>query len=133
MRRWTTDRRPGEWIVNESHPAATATRSQADRLPHDPDAYDAFWHDPQRLRAFVDGWAPSAPELFPVGFERGYRLHGFGRESRKLPGLKLRKIVTHDGPSYWLRPSFVAGYMTGTVDELDYPLLLAALGFPRGC
>ena len=92
--------------------------------------YDATWHDPRRTRAFVDGCARSAPELFPAGFDRGYRLHGFGRESRKLPGLKLRKIVTADGSSYWLRPGFIAGYMAGTVDELAYPLLLAAHGAP---
>jgi len=92
--------------------------------------YDGIWHDPQRIRASVDEWARSAPELFPKGFDQGYRLHGFGRPSRKLPGLKLRKLVTDDGSSYWLRPSFMAGYMTGTVDELAYPLLLAAHGVP---
>ena len=92
--------------------------------------YDEIWNDPQRVRASLDGWVRSAPELFPAGFDTGYRLHGFGRRSRKLPGLKLRKIVTADGVSYWLRPGFVAGYMTGTVDELTYPLLLAAHGVP---
>ena len=92
--------------------------------------YDEIWHDPRRVRAFIDGWVRSAPELFPAGFDRGYRLHSFGRRSRKLPGLKLRKIVTADGVSYWLRPSFVAGYMVGAVDELAYPLLLAAHGVP---
>src|SRR5436305_4452385 len=92
--------------------------------------YDESWHDSERIRAAVDAWARSAPELFPAGFDRGYRLHGFGRESRKLPGLKLRKIVLADGTPYWLRPSFVAGYMTGTVDDLAYPLLLAAHGLP---
>jgi hypothetical protein len=92
--------------------------------------YDEIWHDPERIRAFVAGWVGSAPELFPAGFDRGYRLHGFGRASRKLPGLKLRKVVTDDGSSYWLRPSFLTGYMTGTVDELAYPLLLAAHGVP---
>jgi hypothetical protein len=92
--------------------------------------YDEIWRDPGRLRAFVEGWARSAPELFPAGFGRGYRLHGFGRESRKLPGLKLRKVVTDDGSSYWFRPSFMTSYMTGTVDELAYPLLLAAHGVP---
>ena len=87
--------------------------------------YDEIWLDPRRVRAFVDRWVGSAPELFPAGFGRGYRLHGFGRRSRKLHGLKLRKVVTDDG-SYWLRPSFIAGYMAGTIDELAYPLLLAA-------
>jgi hypothetical protein len=66
--------------------------------------------------------------LFPAGFDQGYRLHGFGRPSRKLPGLKLRKIVLADGTSHWLRPSFVTGSMTGTVEELAYPLLLASHG-----
>jgi hypothetical protein len=92
--------------------------------------YDEIWHDPGRIRAFVDQWVRSAPELFPAGFDRGSRLHGFGRQSRKLPGLKLRKVVTDDDSSYWLRPSFMSGYMTGTVDELAYPLLLAAHGVP---
>jgi len=92
--------------------------------------YDEIWHDPQHVRDFVDGWLRSDPELFPAGFEPAYRLHGFGRPSRKLTGLKLRKIVTADGVSYWLRPSFIAGYMAGTVDELAYPLLLAEHGVP---
>ena len=99
-------------------------------IPMTRQQYDETWHDTERIRAFVAGCAGSAPELFPSGFDRGYRLHGFGRESRKLPGLKLRKIVLTDGASYWLRPSFVAGYMTGTVDELAYPLLLATHGVP---
>ena len=44
--------------------------------------------------------------------------------------MKLRKIVLADGTSYWLRPSFVTSYMTGTVEELAYPLLLAEHGVP---
>src|SRR3954463_9300257 len=92
--------------------------------------YDDLWHQTGRLRAFLAEWAEAAPELFPAGFHQGYRLHGLGRESRKLPGVRLRKIVLDDGTSYWLRPSFLTGYMTGTVDELAYPLLLAAHGVP---
>ena len=92
--------------------------------------YDGIWQDAERLRAFVDEWAQLAPELFPEDFDQGYCLHGFGRESRKLPGLKLRKIVLANGASYWLRPSFIFSYMTGTVDQLAYPLLLAAHGVP---
>src|SRR5512135_2586625 len=86
--------------------------------------YDDLWDDAERVRALLAQWARSAPELFPADFDQGYCLHGFGRESRKLPGLKLRKIVLTDGTSYWLRPSFVTIYMTGTVEELAYPLLL---------
>ncbi|WP_406699478.1 hypothetical protein V5E97_11485 [Singulisphaera sp. Ch08] len=114
---------------NPQSPQATRGAKQI-VIPMSRRLYDEIWHDPARLRAAVDGWAHSAPELFPPGFDRGYRLHGFGRESRKLPGLKLRKIVTDDGSSYWLRPGFIVGYMAGTVDELAYPLLLAAHGVP---
>ncbi len=92
--------------------------------------YDEIWQQADRVRAFLAAWAEAAPELFPVGFGQGYSLHGFGRQSRKLPGVRLRKIVLADGTSYWLRPSFVTSYMTGTVDELAYPLLLAAHGVP---
>ena len=99
-------------------------------IPMTRQQYDAIWHDADGTRAAVADWVQAAPELFPPGFDRGYRLHGFGRPSRKLPGIRLRKVVTSEGASYWLRPSFVASYMTGTVDELAYPLLLAAHGVP---
>ncbi len=92
--------------------------------------YDDLWHDAERLRAYLAEWAEAAPELFPAGFDRGYSLHGMGRESCKLPGVRLRKIVMADGTAYWLRPSFVTSYLTGTVEELAYPLLLAAHGVP---
>lgn len=102
-------------------------------LPMTRQQYDEIWQDSTRIRAFIDEWAEQAPELFPADLAQGYLLHGFGRESHKLPGVKLRKIVLADGISYWLRPSFVppaADYMSGTVDELAYPLLLAAHGVP---
>ena len=92
--------------------------------------YDGIWQDAECMRAFVDEWAQLAPELFPEDFDQGSCLHGFGRESRELAGLKLRKIVWADGTPYWLRPSFVTSSMTGTVDPLAYPLRLAAHGVP---
>lgn len=127
------DARPNTRQVNRERNRPTPQSPRGAKqivLPMTRSQYDEFWHDPERSRAFVDGSVRSAPELFPAGFDRGYRLHGFGRESRKLPGLKLRKVVTDDGSSYWLRPSFIAGYMTGTVDDLAYPLLLAVHGVP---
>ena len=92
--------------------------------------HDEIWHDSRRVREFIDGWFHDAPELFPAGFDAGYRLHGFGRPSRKLAGLKLRKIVASDGRVYRIRPGFIAGYMVGTAEELAFPLLLAAHGVP---
>ena len=99
-------------------------------IPMTQQQYDDIWDDADRVRSFIEQCARSAPELFPAGFDQGYCLHGFGRESLKLSGLKLRKIVLANGASYSLRPSFIFSYMTGTVDELAYPLLLAERVFP---
>ena len=99
-------------------------------IPMTREQYDELWPQPEQLRAFLDKRVQDAPELFPAGFHQGYRFQGFGRSSRKLPGIKLRKLRLADGSFYWLRPSFVTGYMTGTVEELAYPLLLTAHGVP---
>ena len=99
-------------------------------IPMTQQQYDNIWHDADRVRSFIEQCARSAPQLFPAGFDQSYCLHGFGRESLKLSGLKLRKIVLANGASYWLRPSFIFSSMTGTVDQLAYPLLLAAHGVP---
>ncbi len=88
--------------------------------------YDGIWQDAERLRAFVDEWAQLAPELFPEDFDQGYCLHGFGRESRKLPGLKLRKIVLADGTPYWLRPSFVTSYRGKSGVEIRCQFIILA-------
>src|SRR4051794_8111728 len=104
------DARPNTRRVNRER---KPTPSQPPRgakqivLPMTRTQYDEIWHGPVRIRALIDGSASSAPELFPAGFNQGYQLHGFGRESRKLPGVRLRKVVLADGTSYWLRPSFV--------------------------
>jgi hypothetical protein len=127
------DARPNTRRVDrerKSPPSQPPRGSKQIVIPMTRQRYDEVWHEPTLIRASITEWVRSAPGLFPAGFDRGYRLHGFGRPSRKLPGLKLRKVVLTDGTSYWLRPSFLAGYMTGTVDELAYPLLLAAHGVP---
>ena len=131
MREWTLDRRPGKWIVNEKLPPRKLPRGAKQIvIPMTQQQYDDIWQDADRVRSFIEQCTRSAPELFPAGFDQGYCLHGFGRESLKLSGLKLRKIVLANGASYWLRPSFIFSYMTGTVDQLAYPLLLAAHGVP---
>ncbi len=93
------DARPKTRRVNRERksPASQSPRGAKQIVIPMPRArYDEIWEDARRTRLAVAECARSAPELFPAGFDRGYRLHGFGRESRKLPGLKLRKIVTAD-------------------------------------
>jgi hypothetical protein len=99
-------------------------------IPMTRQQYDDLWHDADRVRSLIEPWAGSAPEWFPAGFDQGSCLHGFGRASLKLCGLKLRKIVLANGISSWLRPSFIFSSRTGTVDQLAYPLLWATHGVP---
>src|SRR5208337_1902623 len=116
--------------VRNPRPRTLKRKNQQIVIPMTQQQYDDIWQDADRVRSLIEQCARSAPELFPAGFDQGYFLHGFGRESLKLSGLKLRKIVLANGASYWLRPSFIFSYMTGTADELAYPLLLAAHGVP---
>lgn len=99
-------------------------------IPLSREQYREIWSSPEQLRRYLDEWIQVAPELFPAGFEKGYALHGMGRESCKMPGIRLRKIVLADKSQFWLRPSFVMSYMMGDVEDLSYPLLLAAHGVP---
>lgn len=122
--------------TRQVHRERNTPRSQSPRgsqqivLPMTREQYDQIWRDATAVRNFLEEWSRTAPELFPANFALGFRLHGFGRESRKLPGVKLRKLVLADGTAYWLRPSFALSYMTATVDELAFPLLLASHGVP---
>jgi hypothetical protein len=94
--------------------------------------YDDAWRNPRSTRALVDRALADHPELFPAALRTGYALHGFARTSRKLAGVRLRKIrPAGGGPAYHLRPSFVLSFMTGTTDALAYPLLLASFGVPN--
>ena len=54
-------------------------------IPMTRQQYDEIWHDAEGTRAFLAGWVRSAPELFPPGFDRGYRLHGFGASRASSP------------------------------------------------
>ena len=74
-------------------------------IPMTQQQYDDIWQDADRVRSFIEQCARSAPELFPAGFDQGYCLHGFGRESLKLSGLKLRKIVLANGASTGSAPA----------------------------
>ena len=98
-------------------------------LPMTRDLYDAIWDDSGKVRSFLDSLIEQSPELFPEAITGGYQLAGRLPESAKMPGIRLRQLRLGD-QAYTLRPSFVFAYMTGTVDELEHPLLLLALGVP---
>ena len=96
------------------------------------DDYDRIWKDPRAVRQFLETQLQQFPELFPAQMQQGYQLCGMLPESVKLPGVRLRQIKLKSDPQvkYTLRPSFVAPYLIGTVDELAYPLRLRRYGVP---
>jgi len=99
-------------------------------LPMDRETYDRLWNDAAATREYLDAWLKSCPELFPAGMEHGFQLTGHLPESKKLPGIRLRQLRLTQGGVFTLRPSFVLSYMTGTVEEVEYPLLLLSFGVP---
>jgi hypothetical protein len=94
------------------------------------DLYDDIWDDAGKVREFLQPLVQTSPELFPEGFQEGFQLWGHLPESRKLPGVRLRQLRLRDGRVFTLRPSFATSYMTGTVDDLEHPLLLLSFGIP---
>jgi hypothetical protein len=98
-------------------------------LPMTREDYDAMWDDARKVRSFLDRLIGQSPELFPEAITDGYQLAGRLPASAKMPGIRLRQLRI-GAQAYTLRPSFVFAYMTGTVAELEHPLLLLALGVP---
>jgi hypothetical protein len=97
-------------------------------LPIGEDEYDAIVESPKEFRRWLDRCFAEMPELFPVGFSRGYAMKD-GRTSVKQ-GESLRRIVLRDGRSYSIRPSFLMPYMTARTEEVEAPLFLRKFGVP---
>jgi hypothetical protein len=97
-------------------------------LPMDRQTYERLWPDAAAMRQYLDELLKSCPERFPTGMEHGFQLTGRLPESKKLPGIRLRQLRLTRGGVFTLRPSFVLTYMAGTVEDVEYPLLLLSLG-----
>jgi hypothetical protein len=78
------------------------------------------------------------PELFPKAMTQGFTLCGMLPPSRKLAGVRLRRLrvteadenghaTTRDS---FLRPSFVLPYRCGTVDDVEKGMLLLSYDVP---
>ena len=99
-------------------------------IPMTSDIYHRIWDDAGEVRRLLEPLIQTSPELFPQGMQEGFQLTGRLPESEKMPGVRLRQVRLADGGVFTLRPSFVMSYMTGTVEELEHPLLLLSLGVP---
>ena len=114
-------------------PTGTATSpSPKDKhtiiLPTSQDQYDKIVPSPNEMRGWIDEMYHQHPEIFPLGFEQGYRFHDH-RTSEKL-GIPLRRITLRDGTNWTIQPSFVMPYMTALTEEVENALLLRKWGVP---
>ena len=115
--------------VDESVQSKSAYGSRQICIDLDQRTYDDIWSDPAKVRSHIENMMAQHPELFPAEIQDGFVLSGMLRESRKLPGIRLRQIRIQ-GVAYSLRPSFVMPYFAGTTEEVEKPLLLMAHGVP---
>jgi hypothetical protein len=99
-------------------------------IPMTRETYDRIWNDAGEVRRFLQSLIENSPELFPGGIGDGFQLTGRLPESGKMPGIRLRQLRLRDGTTFTLRPSFVMSYMSGTVEDLEHPLLLLSFGVP---
>lgn len=97
-------------------------------IPIDQAEYDRILAEPVAFRAYLDAQVAAHPELFPAAIQHGYHLHDILPPSRKLPGLRLRRIkLTASeaaGTVYSVAPSFVMPYLTGYTDEVEHAVFL---------
>ena len=98
-------------------------------IPMTSELYHRIWNDAAKVRCYLEPLLQNMPELFPDGMQDGYQLSGHLPESAKMPGIRLRQLRVGQ-QAYTLRPSFVMSYMTGTVEELEHPLLIMSFGVP---
>ena len=96
-------------------------------LPISQEEYDHILFDPTAFRFYLDRQVEQYPGLFPSTIQQGYTLHDILPESKKLPGIRLRriKVPAYDGGEeevFTIRPSFVLPYMTGYTDDVEKAL-----------
>ena len=95
------------------------TQEQYDKIIVDLQAFREEWLDPNYA---------AHPELFPVGFEKGYEMNGHYHAKRQ--GIVIRRIALWNGDPYQIRPSLMLPMMVGRVDEVAGGLLMRKFGVP---
>ncbi|MCP4541195.1 MAG: hypothetical protein GY832_29020, partial [Chloroflexi bacterium] len=93
--------------------------------------YNSILFDPEAFRQYLDGRIEQHPELFPVAIQQGYQMHDVLPESKRMPGIRLRRIELCTGDVFTIRPSFVLPYMTGYTDDVEKPLFLRRWAVPH--
>ncbi len=97
-------------------------------LPIAEETYRRIVADPAEFRRTLDDCFRRMPELFPANFADGYQLKDDRTSSKQE--VPIRRIITRDGTSYSIRPSFLMPYMTARVEDVEGPLFLRKFGVP---
>lgn len=98
--------------------------------------YQQLASDRVRFRAWLDNEIAMHPELFPMEIAQGYELHDILPESRKMPGVRLRRIKlkarNDEGQQQVLTiaSSAVMPGMTGLTDAIEKALFLRRFNVP---
>lgn len=69
------------------------------------------------------------PEVFPPGFERGYKLHD-KKGSKKIKGFIIRRVKLKNGRVYEIVPTHIMPYLSGYTEEVSKGLLLPHWAVP---
>jgi len=96
--------------------------------------YNRLLNNNVAFREYLDTQIILHPEIFPTAIQRGYKFHDILPPSKKLEGIRLRriKVVTALGKVEVLviTPSFLLPYMTGYTDVVSNALFLRRFGVP---
>jgi hypothetical protein len=116
------------WIMAESL-ATRASRGHRTLCPPiAEETYRRIVVEPAEFRRELDDRFRRMPELFPAKFADGSQLKD-DRTSLKQEA-PIRRIITRDGTSYSIRPSFLTPYTTARVEDVEGPLFLRKFGVP---
>src|SRR3954447_17301465 len=118
--------RRGIWAESLATRASRGHRTLC--LPIAEETYRRVVADPAEFRRTLDDCYRRMPELFAAKFADGYQLKDDRTSSKQE--VPIRRIITRDGTSYSIRPSFLMPYMTARVEDVEGPLFLRKFGVP---
>ena len=98
-------------------------------LPITEDEYRQIMGSWTKVREWLERCHRDMPELFPGGFDQGFRQKDF-RISKKTSLRLWRLTLTRSRRFYSIRPSFVTPYLSARTDDVEKGLFLRKFGVP---
>lgn len=108
--------------------AAKDNKKRTIVLPISEQDYKNLLSDAKLAKDIIQNYVEKSPELFPLEINKGFKLNGKTRMSKKM-GIFLQKIRV-GGVNYQIRPSYILPYMRGETQEASKGLFLMRFGVP---